>query len=232
MKVCEPRIRVSRLPAGQTATGTLLVIAVATHPRESIVMQMRAKTGALLAVATLLAAAALVLTGCAGDGDAASPETTPSATASGGVLGGLDAVRTYLEQVRPIADQVAETAGELPGAVKDLSVKPDESWTESAADLDAIAGQLDDEAASLAALTPPAALQPVQDAAVSGIESARSAVGKLSDALDRRAASAATRQSKVESQVRGLSDQLAQLSRSLTDAIGALLGSPGTSPSP
>ena len=74
--------------------------------------------------------------------------------------------------------------------------------------------------------------QPVQDAAVSGIESARSAVGKLSDALDRRAASAATRQSKVESQVRGLSDQLAQLSRSLTDAIGALLGSPGTSPSP
>lgn len=200
-------------------------------------MDRRVRTGIAAAAVALLLTAALALAGCGGsdgsEGGAESPESRPSASASaGGVLGGLAATQTYLQQVRPIAAQVAETAGELPGAVKGLSVKPGESWTESAADLDAVARELGDEAASLAALTPPAGLQPVQDAAVSGIESAQSAIARLSDALDKRATSAATKKSKVESQAQGLSDQLSRLSQSLTDAIGALLGSPSSSPSP
>jgi hypothetical protein len=200
-------------------------------------MEKRRKTGVALAAVMLLAAVALAMAGCGGgdstEGGAGSPASTPSASASGGgVLGGLAAIQSYLQQVQPIAGQVAETADELTGAVKGLSVKPGESWTESAADLDTIAKELGDEAASLAALTPPSALQPVQDAAVSGIQSAQSAIGKLSDALDKRTASAATKKSKVESQVDGLSKQLSQIGQSLTDAIGALLGSPGSSPSP
>jgi hypothetical protein len=189
------------------------------------------KTGVMLSAA-LLAAVAVVAAGCGTDTTTA-PSAPPSPSASaGGLLNGVAAVQAYLQDVQPIAGQVAETAGELPGAAKGLSVKPGESWTEAAADLDKIAKALGAEAASLAALTPPPALQPVQDAAVSGLESAQSAIGKLSDALDKRATSAATRKSKVESQVKSLSDQLSALSQSLTEAIGGLLGSPGSSPAP
>ena len=124
-------------------------------------------SGVFVTLAIVLAA-----TGCAGKetstATAPSPRASHSAPQSG-LLNGVADLKTYLEQVRPITSELATTVAALPDAVKGLSAKPDDSWTTSAAKLDDIAAQLDSEASSLAALTPPNGLQPVQGAAVTGI---------------------------------------------------------------
>ena len=120
--------------------------------------------------------------------------------------------------------QVATTVGTLPGAVEGISKTPDDTWTASAAQLKSIGSQLGDEAAALAALQPPAALQPVQDAVVKGIETARQGVDKLADGLDSGVQSAATRRAQVQSTVEKLQAQLDGLSGQLRGAIENLRG--------
>ena len=173
---------------------------------------------------------ALALAGC-GSGTAASP--TPSATPSpSGIAGSLLALKTYLGQVQPILSRVSTTVGTLPDAVKGLSKKPDSTWTASATRLDDIAAQLSSEAASLAALTPPSALQSLQDAVVKTIKAAQAPVAKLAGALSKGVATAATAQSKVTSTIDSARALLQGASTQLNGAIGSLLGSPSPTPAP
>jgi hypothetical protein len=178
-------------------------------------MRVRSAASAVL-VAVMVA---LVVTGCGGK--AAPTTTTPSPTASkGGLAGTIGALKTYLEQVKPITAQVGAAAASLPDAVKGLKVKPDSTWTQSAAKLNAIASQLAGAGSSLAALTPPASLQSVQAAGVKGIQDAQSAVTGMADALGRRSASAATRKAEIQAQIGSLQAQLSGLSKMLGAATG------------
>jgi hypothetical protein len=173
----------------------------------------------------------LAATGCAGKQTPAA--TTPSPTASPGAarsgpLNGLGGFRDYLERVKPITSELAATLASLPDAVKDLSAKPDDTWTTSAAKFDRIAARLDSEASSLAALTPPDGLQPVQAAAVKGIQEAQSAVTRIAGALDKHAATSAKERATLQSEIDKLQSQLSALSKMLGPGIEGLLGSTGS----
>jgi len=130
--------------------------------------------GALAALAL-----ALVLAGCGNSGTTTSSPSTifPQSSATGT----LPALKAYLTSAQDILGQVATTVGQLPGAVGGMSVKPDSTWQSSGSQLDSIATQLGQEASALAALQPPSALQPVQDAVVKGIQAAQSGVQNVSN---------------------------------------------------
>ena len=90
---------------------------------------------------------ALFIVGC-GSSTAASPTPSPSPSQSS-IAARVLALKTYLGQVKPIADQLATTATSLPGAAKGMGAKPSAGWTAAASKLDAAAAQLGTEAASL-----------------------------------------------------------------------------------
>ncbi len=187
----------------------------------------------------VVAAGALVVLILAGCGSATSsssgptPSPTASASASGsGLPAQLGALRTYFGQVQPIMSRLASTMASLPGAVKGVSTKPDSSWTTAAGKLDGIATQLGNEADSLAALTPPALLAPVQDVAVKGIRDAQAAVTRTAGALNKRQATAATRRLALEAQIATLEAKLYQLSQGLLGAIQGAAGGSGSTPTP
>ena len=115
-----------------------------------------------------------------------------------------------------------------PTRSKGLSAKPDDTWTASAAKLDDIAAQLDSEASSLAALTPPGGLQPVQTAAVTGIREAQSAVTRIAGALDKRSSTSETERATLQSEIGKLQARLSVLGKMLSAGIDALLGSSGS----
>lgn len=178
-------------------------------------------TSALAAIVGALIATALV----AGCGNAASPsESASTIYPQTSATGTVPALKAYLGDAGVILGQVATTVGSLPSAVGDLSTKPDNTWTASAAQLRSIASQLGDEADALAALQPPSALQPVQDAVVKGIRSAQAGVEKLATQLDSRAQTAATRPAQVKSTVDQLRTQIEGLAKQLKDALGRLPG--------
>ena len=114
-----------------------------------------------LTAATVLVLAVLVVTGCGttSGSSATSPSPSPTVSKSQGSLAALAALAGYLGQVKPIATQLGTTAAALPSAVKGLATKPNGTWAASAAHLQAISSQLNSQARSLAALTPPAALR-------------------------------------------------------------------------
>jgi hypothetical protein len=181
------------------------------------------------AFAATLMALVVVLASAGCSGKAASTSSSPAATQGGAASG---APKTYLEQVQPILSQVGTTAGALPDAVAGLSTKPDDTWTASAAKLDDIATQLGAEGSSLAALTPPSALKPVQDAVVKGIRATQASMADLSGLLYEQSATEATANSSIQSQVDGAKTQLLALSAQLTGAIDRLLGTPNATPAP
>jgi uncharacterized phage infection (PIP) family protein YhgE len=180
------------------------------------------KTWPAIAAAAVLAALALALIGC---GDAGSPSEAPSTIyPESSPTGTLPALKAYLDDADQVLSQVATTVGTLPDAVEGISKTPDDTWTASAAQLRSIASQLGDEAAALAALQPPTALQPVQDAVVKGIESAAQGVDRLADRLDSGVQSAATRKAQVQSTIEKVQAQLEGLSSQLRGAIESLRG--------
>jgi hypothetical protein len=162
----------------------------------------------------------LALAGCGSK--AASTSSSPAATQGGAASG---APTTYLGQAQQILSQVATTAGALPDAVAGLSKKPDDTWMASGAKLNEIASQLGAEASSLAALTPPGVLQPVQDAVVKGLQATQSKVNALSGLLHKQSATEATANSPVQTQVDKMKTQLQALSAKLSGALAALSGS-------
>jgi hypothetical protein len=195
----------------------------------SVVEMIRMRIGVPGVFVTL--AIVLAATGCAGKetstATAPSPRASHSAPQSG-LLNGVADLKTYLQQVRPVTSELATTVVALPDAVKGLSAKPDGTWTTSAARLDDIAAQLDGEASSLAALTPPGGFQPVQAAAVTGIREAQSAVTRIAEALDKRSSTPATERATLQSEIGKLQARLGLLDKMLSAGIEALLGSSGT----
>ncbi len=119
--------------------------------------------------------------------------------------------------------QVATTVGALPETTQGMSAKPDDTWSSAAAQLQSIATQLGDEAAALAALQPPSALQPVQDAVVKGIQAAQAGVEKLAAGLESGEQAAATR-AEVRAKVDQYRAQIDGLTQQLQNAIGGLTG--------
>ena len=178
--------------------------------------------------ATLMALVVVpVLAGCGSDSASTSPPpaATPSEAAS-------SAPTTYLGQAQQILAQVGTTAGTLSDAVAGLSKTVDDTWTASGAKLSDVATQLGKEASSLAALTPPSALKPVQDAVVKGIQVAQAKVKDLSGLLYERSATAATAHGSVQSQVDGVKTTLLLLSATLSAALDKLGGTPDATPTP
>jgi hypothetical protein len=182
---------------------------------------MRVRSGMVVVIGVLMVAA--LVAGCGETTTASSPSPSPSAT-DGGIAGRLAALKAYTEEVKPIATQVAATASSLPEALKGMSTKPDATWTAAAEELDAAAAEMGDAAESLSALTPPESLQPVQDAAVKGVESVQATITKTAARLEKRVATSETRRSKLEAQMEALQSQLSSLSEQLLGAIEALTG--------
>ena len=174
------------------------------------------------AVALVALALAAVLAGCGADSTTPSespstiyPESSPTGT--------LPALKAYLTDAQEVLGQVATTVGALPETTQGMSAKPDETWSSAAAQMQSIATQLGDEAAALAALQPPSALQPVQDAVVKGIQAAQAGVEKLAAGLESGEQAAATR-AEVRSKVDQYRAQIDGLTQQLKSAIGGLTG--------
>jgi chaperonin cofactor prefoldin len=162
----------------------------------------------------------LTLAGCGGS-TATTPSPSPSPSESS-LASRLAALKAYKDQIQPIVTQLSATATSLPAAVKGLNTRPDSTWTASATKLDAVASELGAEAASLAALTPPSALAPVQAAAVKGIQDAQAAITKTADALNKRVVTAATKGPAIRSQMDDLKTQISELSDKVTSAIDSV----------
>ncbi len=103
-----------------------------------------------------------------------------------------------------------------------MSKTPDDTWTSAAAQLQSIATQLGSEASALAALQPPTALQPVQDAVVKGIQAAQSGVDKLATKIAAKPASLANKKAQIQAKVDQFKSQLGGLSQQLQNALGGL----------
>jgi hypothetical protein len=173
------------------------------------------RISAALAATLVALVAVLALAGC---GSKASMSSSPAASQGGTAS---SAPTTYLAQAQAIAAQVGITAGALPDAVAGLSKKPDNTWMTSGTKLNEAATQLGKEAASLAALTPPAALQPVQDAVVKGLKAMQVKVNLLSGLLFEESADEATANSPIQTQVDKMKTQVQALSTKLSAALGA-----------
>jgi hypothetical protein len=177
--------------------------------------------------ATLVAlVAVLALAGC---GSNASTSSSPAATQGGTASG---APTTYLGQAQAILAQVGTTAGAVPDAVAGLSKKPDDTWLASGTKLNEAATQLGKEASSLATLTPPTALKPVQDAVVKGLQAMQVKVNLLSGLLFEESADEATAKSPIQTQVDKMKVQIQALSAKLSGALNTLSGTPNASPTP
>jgi hypothetical protein len=185
------------------------------------------RIGAASAAALLALVVVLALAGCGSNAasTSSSPAATPSAAASG-------TPQTYLGQVQSILSQVGTTAGALPAAVAGLSKTPDDTWLASGAKLDEVASQVGAEASSLAALTPPSLLQPVQGAVVKGLQNLQASLKSLSGLLYEESATEATAKSPIKTQVDAMQTKLMALSAKLSSALSKLGGSPSASPTP
>jgi hypothetical protein len=179
------------------------------------------RTAIVATLATLALTA--VLAGCGGT--SATPSESPSTIyPESSPTGTLPALKAYLGDAQDVLGQVAATVGALPESTQGMSAKPDDTWSSSAAQLQSIATQLGDEAAALAALQPPSALQPVQDAVVKGIQAAQAGVQKLATSLESGQQKAATTRAEVRAKVDQYRAQIDGLRQQLQSAIGGLTG--------
>jgi hypothetical protein len=178
------------------------------------------RIGALVAAMLMALVAVPALAGCGG---AAASTSSPAATQSGVAT---SAPTTYLGQAKQILSQVGTTAATLPDAIAGLSEDPAETsatWTDSGNKLNDIALQLQDDASSLAALTPPnAALQPVQDAVVKGIQTTSDSVKHLANLIYEQSATEAEANGSIPSQVESMKAKLLALSAKLSAALDKL----------
>jgi hypothetical protein len=162
----------------------------------------------------------LTLAGCGGS-KAATPTPSPSPSESS-LVSRLAALKAYKAQVQPIVTQLTATATSLPAAVKGLNTRPDSTWTASAANLTVIATEFGSEATSLAALTPPSALAPVQAAAVKALQDAQAALTKTAGALNKGVVTSATKVAAIQSQMDTLKTQISGLSDKVTSALNSV----------
>jgi hypothetical protein len=162
--------------------------------------------------ATLMVLVALGLGGCGGS--TTSTQSSSPAASQSGAAGG------YAAQAQAVLTQVGATAASLPDAVAGLSKQPDDTWLTSGSKLIAISTALDKEASSLATLTPPAALKPVQDAAVKGIQKVRAKVEALSGLIYEESATEAYQSGPIPAQIAKIKAQLTAVTTALSAAAG------------
>lgn len=181
-------------------------------------MKTRMRSTKVVAIALAALALAVILAGC-GSSDSPSaaastifPESSPTGT--------LPALKAYLTDAQTVLGQVSTTVGALPGAVEGMSKTPDATWTSAAAQLQSVATHLGDEATALAALQPPSALQPVQDAVVKGIQAAQSGVQKLGAKLQSGSAKASATRAQIQAGVDKYKSQIDGLAQQLKSALG------------
>jgi uncharacterized phage infection (PIP) family protein YhgE len=185
-------------------------------------VKTRMRSTKVVAIALTALALALLLAGC---GSSGSPSETPSTIyPEGSPTGTVPALKAYLGDAQDILGQVSTTVGALPDAVQGMSKTPDDTWTSAATQLQSIATQLGDEASALAALQPPTALQPVQDAVVKGIQAAQTGVDKLATKIAAKPAALTNKKAEIQSKVDDLKSQLDGLSTQLKSALGGLTG--------
>ena len=185
-------------------------------------MKRRTRSTKVVTIALAALALAVVLVGC---GSSSSPSEAPSTIyPESSPTGTGPALKAYLTDVKDVLGQVSTTVGALPGAVQGMNKTPDDTWTSAAAQLQSIATQLGDEASALAALQPPTALQPVQDAVVKGIQTAQSGVDKLATKIAAKPPALANKKAEIQSKVDQLKSQLDGLSTQLQNALGGLTG--------
>jgi hypothetical protein len=190
------------------------------------------RAGRGLAAALAVVAAVAVLTGCGTKASSSAATPSPPASKSQGSLAVAVALAGYLGQVKPIATQLGTTAASLPGAVKGLATKPNATWSASAAYLQTISLQLSNQAKSLSALTPPAALRSAQDAVVKGIEATQKAVATTAAALKKGVAKKGATKAQIQAQVATLQGKLTQLPQQLISAVEGVIASPNSTPTP
>jgi hypothetical protein len=198
-------------------------------------MALRGKVGRAgrgLAVALAVVASVAVLAACGTKASSSAATPSPTASKSQGSLAAVVALAGYLGQVKPIATQLATTATSLPVAVKGLAVKPDATWAASAARLQAISLQLSDQAKSLAALAPPAALRSVQDAVVKGVETTQKTVATTAATLKKGVAKKGVTKTQIQAQIGALQGKLSQLPQQLISAVESVVASPHSTPTP
>ena len=194
------------------------------------VKKLDLRLGGVVAVAALAAAVVLVAAGC-GSGTTSSAAPSPSPTKSSVVTRVL-ALKDYLTQVKPIADQLGSTVASLPGAVKGIGVKPGASWTAAASRLDATATRLSSAASALAALSPPAALQASQDATVKAIQSAQATITGTASFLHKKVVAAGMTSAAIQTHLAASQAKLTAASEQLVTAIQGLILSPDSTPAP
>ena len=195
-------------------------------------MNTNRRTRRSVTAALVVAAAAAVLAGCGAKASSSAVTPSPTASHSQNSLVGLAALAGYLGKVRPIATQLESTVASLPSAAKGLSNKPDRTWTAAAARLKTISSQLGSEAANIAALTPPSALRPVQDAAITGIKDAQAAAVRTAAALDKGVAKRGGTAATIQTQIRALENRLSRLGQQLVTGIEGVIASPSSTPTP
>jgi len=138
----------------------------------------RSRPALLLAFGVVVALAAI---GCGG-GSEASPSPSPTPIASS-LTEKLQEFKGYADQVQPIYQEASAAVTSVAGAVSDLSARPDQTWTDSSAELETAAATLGTAATDLEALTPPASLQAIQDNVVAALRSAQKVVYSTSSYL-------------------------------------------------
>jgi hypothetical protein len=175
-----------------------------------------------IGVALSAALVVFVALGAAGCGSSTTSQSSPAASQSAAAspAGG------YVAQSQAILAQVGTTASSLPDAIAGLSKQPDDTWITAGSKLVDASAALDKETTSLAALTPPAALQPVQDAVVKGLQKVHAKIEALSGLIYEESATEALQSGPIESQVAKLQAQLTALSTRLAAAAGSASPAP------
>ena len=116
---------------------------------------------------------------------ATTPSPSPSPTGQSTVQKAL-ALKTYINQVKPIYTQVLGGISALDGSVKGLTKKPGPSWTTSANKMTAASQQFGAAVTALQAITPPPEVQSVQDGIITALQSAQKVLDKTAAYLNKR----------------------------------------------
>jgi len=195
-------------------------------------MKRSRRTGAALLVVLAVGVVALVVI-AAGCGSSSTATTSPTPTAASSAPGALQqaaAFKAYVDQIKPIYNQIAATLGSLKGVGKGLGKTPNAKWKTTAATLTTASQQLNAEATSIQGITPPSALAGLQGSIVTGLQDAAKVLDTSANYLNKRVydPSYPSIQTQIKQQV---TDKLGAALQAAVTQVLSLLG-PSASPTP
>jgi hypothetical protein len=183
---------------------------------------------ALAALTIAVLALAVAVAGCGDTTTTASPASSASPSQGTAAQKAME-YTAYYKEVQPVFADLTTAIGGLDGTVKGLSKKPDETWTQSAKQMQTSATQLGTAATELEAITPPAGLESAQASVITGLQSAQKILDDTAAYLDKRVADPSMPDVKttIETEVK------AKLTQTLHDAFNEIMtGMSGGSPMP